>query len=122
MVSPEILHELALKHSDKTKFFAVSFFFFFVCFFYIAGSSTSQQLSLTGVFGLLFGFAAAQCFFIVCFLLSFRSLGSRQSTDPMWYLVSRVLEWVKTIIMLLVLPMPLIALIITVFVFIGQAI
>ena len=122
MVSPEILHELALKHSDKTKFFAVSFFFFLVCFFYIAGSSTSQQLSLTGVIGLLFGFAAAQCFFIVCFLLSFRNLGSRQSTDPMWYLVSRGLEWVKTILMLLVLPMPLIALIITVFVFIGQAI
>lgn len=26
MVTPEILHEFALKHSDKTKFFAVSFF------------------------------------------------------------------------------------------------
>lgn len=73
------------------------------------------------MFGLLSGFAAAQCFFIVCFLVSFRSLGSRQAIDPVWYLVSRGLEWVKTIVMLLVLPMPLVALIISVFVFIGQA-
>lgn len=107
MMLPRYLNNLAIKYESHRKSAIFAFVLSVIGLFTTSAMASEASFTLV-ILQIFFVGAFAESFFVIALLYGFRQLHSELTMSPIWKLGFTIGEWVNSLIIALMIPLPLI--------------